>query len=93
MDTWCDSDATTVVSLFQHSPLLLAAEEGHAACVSILLKHGADVGQKSKYGYNCLMIAIERKFRYGKFVKHFFCLGEQIAIGLHSFLLHADLLA
>ena len=47
----------------QYSPLLLAAEHGHAACVSILLKKGADITVK-KDGYNCLMIAAERKHRY-----------------------------
>lgn len=47
----------------QRSPLLLAAERGHATCVSILLKNGADIRQKSKYGYNCLMVATERKHR------------------------------
>ena len=47
----------------QYSPLILAAEKGHAECVRMLLKNGANITEE-KNGRNCLMIATERKYKY-----------------------------
>lgn len=37
--------------------LFPAAEGGHAACVKLLLEAGANVKEKSEWGYTCLMLA------------------------------------
>ena len=47
-----------------YSPLMLASMSGHADCVTFLLEKEADIGVKSKSGYNCLMEAIKAGHEY-----------------------------
>lgn len=51
-------------NLNQLSPLLLAAANGHTACVLLLLEHQASIYDKDEKGYNFLMKAIEKRHRY-----------------------------
>ena len=48
----------------QYSPLILAAEKGHAVCVRMLLENGANITETTEDGRNCLMIATEKKYKY-----------------------------
>ncbi len=48
----------------QHSPIILAAENGFAKCVELLLSKGANVNDSCPVSnYNSLMLAIAGKHR------------------------------
>ena len=48
----------------KRTPLLIAAERGHDGCIVQLLEAKAKPSVSDHRGYNCLMIAIERKHEY-----------------------------
>ena len=45
-------------TVFQSTPLLLAAKEGHSKIVKLLLDDVADVSIANEEGHNCLIEAI-----------------------------------
>ena len=49
----------------QKSPLLIAAQNGHTKCVTLLLQKEGNVLQRDYKGRNCLMLAIQYHHRYG----------------------------
>lgn len=53
------------IDYLQESPLLVAAQNGHTKCVTLLLEKGSDMLQTNKDGRNCLMIAIQNHHKYG----------------------------
>ncbi|KAJ1638217.1 ankyrin repeat-containing domain protein, partial [Pavlovales sp. CCMP2436] len=42
---------------YRNTALMLTSRGGHAACVSLLLERGAEVGQVNKDGQTALMLA------------------------------------
>ena len=48
----------------QKSPLLIAAQNGHTKCVTLLLQNGGNVLQRDSEDRNCLMIAIQNHHKY-----------------------------
>ena len=53
------------IDYLQESPLLVAAQNGHTKCVTLLLEKGSNMLQTDKDGRNCLMIAIQNQHKYG----------------------------
>ena len=51
---------------FQVSPLLMAAQNGHTKCVTLLLQNGSNVLQRDSEDRNCLMLAIQNHHKYGE---------------------------
>jgi len=52
------------IDYLQESPLLVAAQNGHTKCVTLLLEKGSNMLQTDKDGRNCLMIAIQNQHKY-----------------------------
>ena len=58
-------DRSIITDHLQESPLLIAAQNGHTRCVTLLLQKGGNVLQRDYKGRNCLMLAIQYHHRYG----------------------------
>ena len=62
-----------LVGHLQASPLLIAAQNGHTRCVTLLLQNGDNVLQSDYKGRNCLMIATQNHQKYVPSAYHCMC--------------------
>ena len=60
------------IFVLQTTPLHLAAKEGHADMVALLLSKGADITLTDHTGRNCLDLAVDHGRRY----EHVFCFDK-----------------